>query len=133
MANRPNSSGPDSSAGSSAELPAVSGLNKMGVLPEEWTLPHEWKIEKRERFDNWKMDVQSQISNISQSLQHSLQEYPHPEVGSRLQSADESVEEWRDLQRQRTLVGGLGGLGGLGQEDRGMQYGLSRSLTGGAV
>ena len=51
MANRPNSSGPDSSAGSSAELPAVSGLNKMGVLPEEWTLPHEWKIEKRERFD----------------------------------------------------------------------------------
>ncbi|GFO47690.1 hypothetical protein PoB_007419500 [Plakobranchus ocellatus] len=125
MANRPNSSGPDSSAGSSADLPAVSGLNKMGVLPEEWTLPHEWKIEKRERFDNWKLDVQSQISNISQNLKDSLQEFPHPEVGSRLQSADEALEEWRALQRQRSLMGQSG------QEDRGMQYGLSRSLTGG--
>lgn len=123
MANRPNSSGPDSSAGSSAELPTVS-MNKMGVLPEEWTLPHEWKIEKRERFDNWKMDVQSQISNISQNLQDSLQEFPHPEVGSRLQSADEALDEWRELQRQRSL------LGGTSREERGMQCGLSRSLTG---
>ncbi|KAK3792660.1 hypothetical protein RRG08_032297 [Elysia crispata] len=126
MANRPNSSGPDSSAGSSAELPAVSGLNKMGVLPEEWTLPHEWKIEKRERFDSWKMDVQSQISNISQNLQLSLQEFPHPEVGSRLQSAEKSLEEWRALQRQRPL------LAGVSQDQRGMEDGLRRSLTGGA-
>ena len=51
MAARPNSSGPESSAGSQAELPPVHGLNKMGVLPEEWTLPHEWKIEKRELFN----------------------------------------------------------------------------------
>jgi len=88
MAARPNSSGPDSSASSAGELPNIAGLNKMGTLPEEWTLPHEWKIEKRELFSNWKMDVQSQISNIERNLSSSLQEYPHPEVGSRLQSLD---------------------------------------------
>ncbi|XP_005094187.1 uncharacterized protein LOC101855474 [Aplysia californica] len=115
MAARPNSSGPDSSAGSSADLPPVSGLNKMGVLPEEWTLPHEWKIEKREVFDNWKMDVQSQISNISRNLNSSLQTYPHPEVGSRLHTVDDTMADWeaesQQLKRNR------------------MQLGLSRSLS----
>jgi len=105
MAARPSSSGPDSSAGSNAELPPVEGLNKMGVLPEEWTLPHEWKIEKRESFGNWKMDVQSQISNISRTLNSSLQSYPHPEVGDRLQSLEERAEQEEHMRLQRMQLG----------------------------
>lgn len=109
MAARPISAGPDSSAGSNMELPSVAGLNKLGVLPEEWTLPHEWKIEKRELFDNWKMDVQSQISNISRSLDNSLQTNPHPDVGSKLRTMEESMLEWEDksqqLKRHRMQIG----------------------------
>jgi len=75
------SSGPDSSSASSVALPPLSGLNRNDVLPEEWTLPHEWKIEKRELFDNWKMDVQNQIANIATNLNQSLKHYPHPDVG----------------------------------------------------
>jgi hypothetical protein len=48
MANRVSS--PDS-ASSSADLPNVHGLSKAHAHPEEWTLPHEWNIEKREMFD----------------------------------------------------------------------------------
>jgi len=105
MAARPNSSGPESSAGSQAELPPVHGLNKMGVLPEEWTLPHEWKIEKRELFNNWKMDVQNQITNISKTLDTSLQQFPHPDVGDRL---DESSRDWQAdemTKRNRMQIG----------------------------
>lgn len=48
MANRVSS--PDS-ASSSADLPNVHGLSKAHPHPEEWTLPHEWNIEKREMFE----------------------------------------------------------------------------------
>jgi len=106
---RPGSSGPGSDSASNIELPAVQGMNKLGTLPEEWTLPHEWKIEKRELFDNWKMDVQSQISNISRNLTDSLQSYPHPEVGDRLTSLDQSGEA-------------------AGRDQR-MQLGVSRGVT----
>ena len=50
MANRGNSPGPGSSSSSSLELPAVQGLSKNSGHPEQWTLPHEWNIEKREMF-----------------------------------------------------------------------------------
>lgn len=42
MANRDNSDNSDS---------ASSGLNKNAAHPEEWTLPHEWSMEKRELFE----------------------------------------------------------------------------------
>lgn len=49
MANRDNSDNSDSA--SSVDLPAISGLNKNAAHPEEWTLPHEWSMEKRELFE----------------------------------------------------------------------------------
>lgn len=48
MANRVTS--PDSSS-SAAETPNVHSINKISPHPEEWTLPHEWNIEKREMFE----------------------------------------------------------------------------------
>ncbi|XP_076442299.1 uncharacterized protein LOC143281161 [Babylonia areolata] len=102
MANRPMSSGNDSSSASTVELPPLNGLNRNGVLPEEWTLPHEWKIEKRELFDNWKMDVQNQIANIATNLNQSLEHYPHPEVGRTFDYSDQvsraEVEKKRKVQ-----------------------------------
>ncbi|XP_045211344.1 uncharacterized protein LOC123562810 [Mercenaria mercenaria] len=77
MANRATS--PDS-ASSTAELPNVHGLSKASPHPEEWTLPHEWNIEKREMFENWKMDVQNQISNIAGTLSNSLRKHPRTDV-----------------------------------------------------
>ncbi|CAL1535927.1 unnamed protein product [Lymnaea stagnalis] len=86
MSVRSHSPGRDSSNGSSPGLQAVSGISRTRGLPEEWTLPQEWNIEKREPFDNWKKDVQSQITNISRSVTRSLEMYPHPDVGSGLSS-----------------------------------------------
>ncbi|KAK7111791.1 uncharacterized protein [Littorina saxatilis] len=92
MANRPMSTGPDSSSGSTVVgLPLLSGLNRNDALPEEWTLPHEWKIEKREMFENWKMDVQNQIANIATNLNQSLQHFPHPDVGRGFDYTDKVV------------------------------------------
>ncbi|KAL8613571.1 hypothetical protein ACOMHN_021990 [Nucella lapillus] len=48
---RPVSSIHGSSNTSSIELPPLPGLSRHNVLPEEWTLPHEWKMEKRELFE----------------------------------------------------------------------------------
>ncbi|KAL5017894.1 hypothetical protein ScPMuIL_003616 [Solemya velum] len=78
--NRAPSVGSNSS--SAGEIPIVQGLSKKQPLPEEWTLPKEWNIEKRELFDNWKVDVQNQIANISGSLERSLETFPHPDVES---------------------------------------------------
>jgi len=36
---------------SSVDMAALHGLNKNTPLPEEWTLPHEWNMEKREMFE----------------------------------------------------------------------------------
>ena len=41
---------PDTSS-SAGEHPNVAGLSKNSPHPEEWTLPHEWNIEKREMYD----------------------------------------------------------------------------------
>ena len=49
---RPSSPpGLNSSASSSMDIPAVNDLNKHIPHPQEWTLPHEWNIEKREMFE----------------------------------------------------------------------------------
>ncbi|XP_052788966.1 uncharacterized protein LOC128224056 [Mya arenaria] len=87
---------PDSSS-SAGDIPIVSGLSKPSAHPEEWTLPHEWNIEKREMYDNWKMDVQNQISNIAEMLTSSLQKHPRPEV-STIDYSD-AIEE-NDLRKQ---------------------------------
>lgn len=39
-----------SDASSSVNVPAVS-IKKNGPLPEEWTLPHEHSMEKREKYE----------------------------------------------------------------------------------
>ncbi|KAH3861901.1 uncharacterized protein LOC127870243 [Dreissena polymorpha] len=103
---------PDSSS-SAGELPNVSGLSKASPHPEEWTLPHEWNIEKREMYDNWKMDVQNQISNLAVTLKNSLQKHPRPEVAMFDYSdavADNEVRKQlmgRERQAGNTLIYGL--------------------------
>ncbi|KAK3590966.1 hypothetical protein CHS0354_034538 [Potamilus streckersoni] len=77
---RPSSPRPNSSISTGSEKPIVGGLNKNQPLPEEWTLPHEWKIEKRELFENWKMDVQNQIANVARTLTDSLQKHPRDDI-----------------------------------------------------
>lgn len=42
---------PNSDSNSSIGGGGVGGLNKNAPLPEEWTLPHEWNMEKREVFE----------------------------------------------------------------------------------
>ncbi|XP_046352467.1 uncharacterized protein [Haliotis cracherodii] len=113
MAGRPASVGPDSSSGSTINLPSLN-VSKLTPHPEEWTLPHEWNIEKREVFQNWKMDVQNQIANIATSLDKSLQHFPHPEVGPGLDYQDEiekaqmeKVKQERERQAGNTLLYGL--------------------------
>ncbi|XP_076458385.1 uncharacterized protein LOC143292092 [Babylonia areolata] len=98
---RPFSSGPGSSSASSVELPTLAGMNRNQPLPEEWTLPHEWKMEKRELFENWKMDVQNQIANIATSLNESLQTFPHPEVGRHFDYSDKVVEA--EIEKRRKV------------------------------
>ncbi|KAF6029175.1 hypothetical protein EB796_012521 [Bugula neritina] len=44
--------------------------------PQEWRLPHEHKMEKREVYYSWQNDVQSQILNIEAKLNESLQRFP---------------------------------------------------------
>jgi hypothetical protein len=39
-----------SDASSSVNVPTVS-IKKNGPLPEEWTLPHEHSMEKREKYE----------------------------------------------------------------------------------
>lgn len=118
-AGRPMSSGPDSSSGSSVGLPpALHGLNRHVVLPEEWTLPHEWKMEKRELFENWKMDVQNQIANLAQNLNTSLRHYPHPEVGGRFDYTDKLVEA--DMEKKKRIAQSSG------EGTNTLYYGLAR-------
>lgn len=113
MANRPGSPGHNSSASSTIELPNVRGLNKQSTHPEEWTLPHEWNIEKREMFGNWKMDVQNQIANIAGTLTNSLQKHPRSDIGGidytdKLEDSElQSKLQERERQAGRTLNYGL--------------------------
>ncbi|XP_022313229.1 uncharacterized protein LOC111118187 [Crassostrea virginica] len=115
MANRDNSDNSDSA--SSVDLPAISGLNKNAAHPEEWTLPHEWSMEKRELFENWKMDVQNQIANLASSLEKSLAEYPNPDAGDYFNYEDEKLKaEFEKQQRlQARFAGGS------------LNYGLARN------
>ncbi|KAJ8318455.1 hypothetical protein KUTeg_003546 [Tegillarca granosa] len=83
---------PISDANSSVGGGGVGGLNKNAPLPEEWTLPHEWNMEKREVFENWKMDVQNQVANIATSLGKSLKDYPHPDLNSQFDYTDEVLK-----------------------------------------
>lgn len=99
MANRDNSDNSDSA--SSVDLPAISGLNKNSAHPEEWTLPHEWSMEKRELFENWKMDVQNQIANLASSLEKSLAEYPNPDAGDYFNYEDEKLKA--EFEKQHRL------------------------------
>lgn len=50
MTARPVSAGQDSTGGSSVPELTI-GVSKLAPLPEQWTLPQEWNIEKRETFD----------------------------------------------------------------------------------
>ncbi|KAL8588988.1 hypothetical protein ACOMHN_065770 [Nucella lapillus] len=108
MANRPMSSGRDSSSASTVELPPLSGLNRNGVLPEEWTLPHEWKIEKREMND---------IANIATNLNQSLEHFPHPEVGQRFDYSDKVNKA--EVEKQKTMQSATTG-------GNNLLYGLAR-------
>lgn len=38
------------------------------VHPQEWTLPHEHKIEKREDYSYWFTDIQASILNCARSM-----------------------------------------------------------------
>jgi len=40
---------PDTSS-SAGDAPTMSSMSKVAPHPEEWTLPHEWNIEKREVY-----------------------------------------------------------------------------------
>lgn len=116
MATRANNSpGPGSSASSTLELPGVHGLSKNTGHPEQWTLPHEWNIEKREMFENWRMDVQNQIAHVAGSLTSSLRKHPRGDVG-KLDYTDviEDNELKKKLQERERLAG------------RSLNFGLAR-------
>ncbi|KAI0235660.1 hypothetical protein LSAT2_013820 [Lamellibrachia satsuma] len=58
----------DTSGTSSAlKLPAIQ-FKTNRPLPELWTLPREWNMEKREKYDTWKMDVQYQIAYLQRKF-----------------------------------------------------------------
>ncbi|KAK2192275.1 hypothetical protein NP493_35g03000 [Ridgeia piscesae] len=88
----------DSSGTSSAlKLPAIT-FKTSRPLPELWTLPREWNMEKREKYDTWKMDVQYQIAYLQRKFrevttagaqQHREQRRPAP--------------SYHDVKRRRAL------------------------------
>ncbi|KAK6170007.1 hypothetical protein SNE40_018504 [Patella caerulea] len=106
MAARPASGGA-ASISSCAGIPVISAQTKHTPLPEEWTLPHEWSIEKREIFQNWKMDIQKQIANLAGSLESSLSDHPHPTIGNEFNYSDAYVQAEIDtlLQEKERLAG----------------------------
>ncbi|KAK3091980.1 hypothetical protein FSP39_024159 [Pinctada imbricata] len=79
-----NNKGDNSETSSNVELPAVTGLNKNSQHPEEWTLPHEWNMEKRELFE-----------------EKSLEEYPNPDAGKYFNYDDERLKA--EFEKQRRL------------------------------
>lgn len=79
-----------SDASSSVNVPAVS-IKKNGPLPEEWTLPHEHSMEKREKYENWRMDLQNQIAGVAINLSRSLREYPNEDAGNEFDYSDEII------------------------------------------
>ncbi len=99
-------------SGSSLGLENIS-LNRCKPHPEQWTLPHEWQIEKRELYEHWKLDLQSQISHIDKKLGKSLQEFPAEEVAGYRALTSEEEEEQR--KRQISALRGQ------------MQHGIRRS------
>jgi len=44
--------------------------------PQEWRLPKEHKMEKREQYSSWQLDVKSQIDHIEEKLNKSLKMFP---------------------------------------------------------
>ncbi|OWF39010.1 uncharacterized protein LOC110465616 [Mizuhopecten yessoensis] len=90
-----------SDTGSNVDMPAVHGLIKNARVPEQWTLPHEWNMEKREMFENWKMDVQNQVANIATNLERSLKEYPNPDAGKKFDYTDEI--EKAEMEKERRI------------------------------
>ena len=80
-----------SDASSSVNVPTVS-IKKNGPLPEEWTLPHEHSMEKREKYENWRMDLQNQIAGVAINLSRSLREYPNEDAGNEFDYSDEIIK-----------------------------------------
>jgi len=97
---------PDSSHSSSLDLPNVQGLSKASPHPEEWTLPHEWNIEKREMFGNWKMDVQNQIAYLAGSLEESLRKHPREDIDNFDYSDTVENNELKKMIQQRERIAG---------------------------
>ncbi|XP_064594391.1 LOW QUALITY PROTEIN: uncharacterized protein LOC135461274 [Liolophura sinensis] len=117
MTARPVSAGQDSTSGSSAAEVTI-GVSKLAPLPEQWTLPKEWNIEKRETFAFWKMDVQNQIANISGTLERSLSAFPHPDVSRHMTCQDQqTIAQLEQEKRERSLLAG-----------NTLNYGLARKL-----
>ncbi|XP_052068832.1 uncharacterized protein LOC127708074 [Mytilus californianus] len=79
-----------SDASSSVNVPAVS-VKRSAPHPEEWTLPHEHSMEKREKFENWRMDLQTQIAGVAINLSKSLREYPNEDAGDDFDYSDEII------------------------------------------
>ena len=80
-----------SDASSSVNVPTVS-IKKNGPLPEEWTLPHEHSMEKREKYENCRMDLQNQIAGVAINLSRSLREYPNEDAGNEFDYSDEIIK-----------------------------------------
>ncbi|KAI8501099.1 hypothetical protein Bbelb_211940 [Branchiostoma belcheri] len=54
-------------------------INTNTKHPEQWTLLNDWNMEKREQYEYWFLDVQTQITNMATKLDQSMWEHPHPE------------------------------------------------------
>lgn len=74
-----------------------ANVNRNTVLPEEWTLPKEHCMEKREPYSSWKADVQTQILNMGLTLDASLHDFPAEESGKGLFAGTE-------LERKRKMM-----------------------------
>ncbi|XP_002739954.1 uncharacterized protein LOC100372287 [Saccoglossus kowalevskii] len=94
---------PASCSNSTMGLPYLA-LSRSGPIPEQWTLVHEWNIEKRQQRDidpyvNWQFDVQSQISNMGDKLNKSLHEHP---TGDAYYANDKYGKSFEEKRRQMT-------------------------------
>jgi len=79
MATAP-SPAPGSTSGLSIGIGSIA-INKNRQHPEQWTLPNQWNIEKREAYENWKVDLQCQIAHMDKQLCFMTQVAPQADVG----------------------------------------------------
>ncbi|XP_039256496.2 uncharacterized protein LOC120333192 [Styela clava] len=53
-------------------------MNRNEPHPEVWTLVNVHRMEKREDYGNWFLDIQASILNCAEKLTGLLEECPHP-------------------------------------------------------